>query len=54
MSDINILAAVAETLIMAPKPKTPIPKALAGGSLITEIIINKYQSHLPYIDNLKS
>lgn len=36
-----------ETLIMAPKPKAPIPKALAGGSLITEIIINKYQSHLP-------
>jgi len=35
------------TLIMAPKPKAPIPKALAGGSLITEIIINKYQSHLP-------
>lgn len=36
-----------QTLIMAPKPKAPIPKALAGGSLITEIIINKYQSHLP-------
>lgn len=36
-----------QTLLMAPKPKAPIPKALAGGSLITEIIINKYQSHLP-------
>ncbi len=32
---------------MAPKPKAPIPKALAGGSLITEIILNKYQYHLP-------
>ncbi len=36
-----------QTLLMAPKPKAPIPKALAGRSLITEIIINKYQSHLP-------
>ena len=34
-------------LIMAPKPQAPIPKSLAGGSLITEIIVNKYQYHLP-------
>jgi transposase len=32
---------------MAPKPMAPIPKSLAGGSLITEIIVNKYQYHLP-------
>lgn len=37
-----------QTLRMAPKPKAPIPKALAGGSLITEIIVNKYQHHLPF------
>jgi transposase len=36
-----------ETIHMAPKEKAPIPKALAGGSLLTEIIINKYQYHLP-------
>jgi transposase len=36
-----------ETLQMAPKPKAPIPKALAGGSLLAEIIVNKYQYHLP-------
>src|SRR5205085_6962832 len=36
-----------ETIIMAPKPKAPIPKALAGGSLLTEVIISKYQYHLP-------
>lgn len=36
-----------EKLIMAPKPKAPLPKALAGGSLLTEVIINKYQYHLP-------
>jgi transposase len=35
------------TIKMAPKPKSPIPKALAGGSLLTEIILNKYQYHLP-------
>ena len=32
---------------MAPKEQAPIPKALAGGSVLTEIIINKYQYHLP-------
>lgn len=36
-----------KTLIMAPKPMAPIPKSLAGGSLITEIIVNKYQHHIP-------
>lgn len=35
------------TIQMAPKPMAPIPKALAGGSLLTEVIINKYQYHLP-------
>lgn len=32
---------------MAEKPASPIPKALAGASLLTEIVINKYQYHLP-------
>lgn len=36
-----------ETIQMAPKPKSPIPKAMAGASLLTEVIISKYQYHLP-------
>lgn len=36
-----------DTIKMAPKEKSPIPKSLAGGSLLTEIIVNKYQYHLP-------
>jgi len=36
-----------QTVEMAPKPKAPVPKALAGGSLLAEIIVNKYQYHLP-------
>lgn len=36
-----------KTVVMAPKPKAPIPKALAGSSLITEIVVNKYYHHLP-------
>ncbi len=36
-----------DTIKMAPKEKSPIPKSLAGGSLLTEIVINKYQYHLP-------
>lgn len=35
------------TIVMAPKPKAPIPKALAGGSLLAEVVVNKYQYHLP-------
>lgn len=35
------------TIQMAEKEKAPIPKALAGGSLLTEVIMNKYQYHLP-------
>ncbi|MGZ4856946.1 MAG: IS66 family transposase zinc-finger binding domain-containing protein [Methanobacteriaceae archaeon] len=36
-----------QAIIMAPKPASPIPKSLAGGSLLAEVIINKYQYHLP-------
>lgn len=36
-----------EKVHMSPKEKAPIPKALAGGSLLTEVIINKYHYHLP-------
>lgn len=36
-----------ETIKMAPKELAPIPKALAGGSVLTEVLINKYQYHLP-------
>lgn len=36
-----------QTVEMAQKPKAPIPKALARGSLLTEVIVNKYQYHLP-------
>lgn len=35
------------SIVMSPKPTAPIPKSLAGASLITDIIINKYQYHLP-------
>lgn len=36
-----------ETVHMSPKEPAPIPKALAGSSLLAEIILNKYQYHLP-------
>jgi len=34
-------------IIMAPKPLAPLPKAIAGPSLLTDVILNKYQYHLP-------
>lgn len=36
-----------DNIIMSPKAMAPIPKSLAGASLITDIIINKYQYHIP-------
>lgn len=35
------------TIIMAPKPPAPIPKAIAGASLLTDVIVSKYHYHLP-------
>lgn len=36
-----------ESIVMAPKPPAPLPKAIAGPSLLTDVILNKYQYHLP-------
>jgi len=36
-----------ETIKMAPKTLAPLPKAIAGPSLLADIILNKYQYHLP-------
>jgi hypothetical protein len=32
---------------MAPKTLAPLPKAIAGASLLTDVALNKYQYHLP-------
>lgn len=36
-----------QTVKSAPKPESPLPKSMAGASLIAEIITRKYQYHLP-------
>src|SRR3990167_9398943 len=36
-----------ESIVMAPKSPAPLPKAMAGASLLTDVILNKYQYHLP-------
>jgi transposase len=36
-----------DSIVMAPKPAAPLPKAIAGASLLTDVILNKYQYHLP-------
>ena len=36
-----------ETVKAAPKPECPIPKCMAGTGLITDVIIKKYEHHLP-------
>jgi len=36
-----------ESVVMAPKQPAPLPKAIAGGSLLTDVALNKYQYHLP-------
>lgn len=35
------------SIMMAPKPSAPLPKAIAGPSLLADVILNKYQYHLP-------
>lgn len=36
-----------DSVVMAPKLAAPLPKAIAGASLLTDVILNKYQYHLP-------
>jgi transposase len=36
-----------ESVVMAPKLPAPLPKAIAGASLLTDVVLNKYQYHLP-------
>lgn len=36
-----------ETIKAAPKPEAPLPKCMAGASLIAETILKKYDYHLP-------
>lgn len=36
-----------ESIVMAPKPLAPLPKAIAGPSLLTDVVLSKYQYHLP-------
>ena len=36
-----------ETITTGEKPASPVPKCMAGGSLLAAVIINKYQYHLP-------
>ena len=36
-----------DSVVMAPKPQAPLPKAIAGASLLTDVVLNKYQYHLP-------
>lgn len=36
-----------ETIVMSPKTPSPIPKAMAGASLLATVIHHKYENHLP-------
>jgi transposase len=36
-----------QSIVSAPKPLAPLPKALAGASLLTDVVLDKYQYHLP-------
>lgn len=36
-----------DTVHAASKPEQPLPKALAGSSLMSDVVVKKYQDHLP-------
>jgi len=42
-----------QTVKMAPKPLSPIPKALAGASILTDVALNKYLFHQPLYRQMK-
>jgi transposase len=42
-----------ETIKTAEKPESPIPKSMAGASLISNVIIKKYDHHLPWYRQAK-
>jgi transposase len=42
-----------ETIKSAEKPESPIPKSMAGASLISNVIIKKYDHHLPWYRQAK-
>jgi transposase len=35
------------TVTTSPKPLAPLPKAIAGASMLADVVISKYQAHLP-------
>ena len=41
-------------IVSATKPQPPIPKAIAGASLLTDVIIKKYQDHQPLYRQAKA
>jgi len=41
------------TVVIAPMPKLPIYKGIAGASLLSEILLQKYEYHMPYYRQLQ-
>lgn len=42
-----------ETIKAAKKPESPLPKSMAGASLISNVIVKKYDHHLPWYRQAK-
>ena len=40
-------------VLIAPMPLLPIPKGMAGASLLSEIILKKYEYHMPFYRQIK-
>ena len=40
-------------VLIAPMPPLPIPKGMAGASLLSEIILKKYEYHMPFYRQIK-
>ena len=40
-------------VLIAPMPLLPIPKEMAGDSLLSEIILKKYEYHMPFYRQIK-
>ena len=40
-------------VLIAPMPLLPIYKGIAGASLLAEILLQKYEYHMPYYRQIK-
>ncbi len=53
LKDKSLVQDVEKQIITAPMPVIPIAKSYTGATLLTDIVIDKYVNHLPFIRQIQ-